>query len=43
MERLKKKRLVVKNWLNQEGILGHRAIGGFLSPCWWNSVIKLGL
>jgi len=28
---------------NQEGILGHRAIGGFLSPCWWNSVIKLAL
>ncbi|KAL4639621.1 hypothetical protein ACB092_03G231600 [Castanea dentata] len=40
MESLKAKGLVVKNWVDQGEILGHKAVGGFVSHCGWNTVIE---
>uniref|UniRef100_A0A2N9J2V2 Glycosyltransferase n=1 Tax=Fagus sylvatica TaxID=28930 RepID=A0A2N9J2V2_FAGSY len=40
IERMKEKGLVVKKWVDQGELLGHRAVGGFVSHCGWNSVVE---
>ncbi|KAK9935065.1 hypothetical protein M0R45_022180 [Rubus argutus] len=40
MEKTKGKGLVVKHWVDQGEILSHKAVGGFLSHCGWNSVVE---
>jgi 2-hydroxyflavanone C-glucosyltransferase len=43
LERVKDRGLVVKGWLEQEELLRHKAIGGFVSHCGWNSVTEAAL
>ncbi|XP_065855981.1 UDP-glycosyltransferase 708G1-like [Euphorbia lathyris] len=40
MEKMKENGMVLKNWANQEEILGHESIGCFMSHCGWNSVTE---
>ncbi|XP_038694865.1 UDP-glycosyltransferase 13-like isoform X2 [Tripterygium wilfordii] len=40
LEKVKEKGLVVKEWADQGEILSHKAVGGFVSHCGWNSVAE---
>lgn len=40
-ERVSDRGLIVKGWAPQVSILNHKAVGGFLSHCGWNSVLEV--
>ncbi|XP_022740673.1 UDP-glycosyltransferase 708C1-like [Durio zibethinus] len=40
LQRTKNRGMVLKEWVNQQDILAHPAIGGFVNHCGWNSVME---
>ncbi|KAM1164089.1 hypothetical protein PS2_023445 [Malus domestica] len=40
LDRTKGRGVVMKGWVNQQDILEHAAVGGFVNHCGWNSVME---